>query len=126
MTSDSFDRPGYRTQLTVVVAIAGLSGLGSLSAAAQDARSVKANYEVSYAGVSIGDFTFDSKIDGGSYTINSATSIKLLFGAFKWTSRSVSRGNIRKITVAGGVRVQLSLQPEGVSQRNPFCARRCG
>ena len=100
MTSYSFDRPRYWTRVAVVVAVGWLSGfVGSLSAAAQEARSVKAKYEVSYAGVSIGDFTFNSRIDGSSYTINSATSIKLLFGALKWSSRSVSRGNIRK-TVA--------------------------
>lgn len=73
----------------------GLAVISAQGAAARDVRSVKARYVVSVAGVRIGDFDFNSQIDGQRYTIDSATSIKLLFGTFKWSSRSVTKGVVR-------------------------------
>jgi hypothetical protein len=94
MTRASFDSVRQRSALTAVLVVGGFAGLGGPAALAQDPRSVKADYEVSFAGVTVGDFAFDAAIEGRSYTIKSATSIELLFGALKWTSQSVSDGAV--------------------------------
>ena len=76
--------------------VAAMVAFSVADAAAQDVRSVKARYDVSFAGVSVGDFTVDSEIDGRRYTISSATNVKLLLGAFNWTSQSVTHGVVGK------------------------------
>ena len=79
--------------------VAAMVAFSVADAAAQDVRSVKAHYDVSFAGVSIGDFKFNSEIDGRRYTIDSATNVKLLLGAFNWTSQSVTRGVVGEAVV---------------------------
>jgi hypothetical protein len=84
----------HRRRVAVIGAAVLVAG-SVQGAAAQDVRSVKAQYDVSFAGVSIGDFNFNSEIDGQRYTIKSSTSIKLLLGTFKWASRSMTEGVVR-------------------------------
>ncbi len=84
----------HRRRVAVIGAAVLVAG-SVQGAAAQDVRSVEAQYDVSFAGVSIGDFNFNSEIDGQRYTIKSSTSIKLLLGTFKWASRSMTEGVVR-------------------------------
>lgn len=67
------------------------------SLAAETGRTtVKANYRISFGGVSIGWFNFDSKVTGRRYELSSSSKVRLLFGAFKWGSESRTSGIVRE------------------------------
>jgi hypothetical protein len=78
------------------IVAAGLALLPANGFAAEAANKVAAKYDVSFAGVDIGSFEFDSEVAGRNYRIHSMTQIKLLMGAFNWTARSVSEGRVAR------------------------------
>lgn len=57
---------------------------------------VTAKYEIAFAGVRVGWFAFDSRIDGDDYTLKGRGKVSALFGAFKWSGRTQSSGRVER------------------------------
>ncbi len=53
---------------------------------------VKASYRVSFAGVDIGSFGFQSEAVGRGYTASASAKVRLLLGALKWTGTMSGAG----------------------------------
>jgi Protein of unknown function (DUF3108) len=53
---------------------------------------VAAKFEIAFAGVQVGWFTFDSRINGDAYALEGRGKVSALFGAFKWSGRTQSSG----------------------------------
>lgn len=63
-------------------------------AAAQAIRTINAEYDVRFNGVSIGYFEFRNKMSGQRYSATSSAKGRLLFGALKWTGAFAATGKI--------------------------------
>jgi Protein of unknown function (DUF3108) len=66
------------------------------TAAGANQSTVAAHYDISFAGVRIGKFNFNSKIQGANYSLTSNSKVKVLFGAFRWRSASRTVGVVRR------------------------------
>jgi hypothetical protein len=55
---------------------------------------VSADYTVSYAGLSIGRFRYQSTVDGRGYTISGSSKLSALLGAFKYRGTTSSSGRL--------------------------------
>lgn len=85
---------GVAACLAVVSAPALVLPASSAIAAEADPTTVSASYTISFAGVDIGKFQFHSKVSGNRFELDSASRVKLLFGAFKWSSNSKTVGRL--------------------------------
>lgn len=73
-------------------------------------RQVAARYDIAFAGVNIGRFDFKSKIEGRRYEVVTGAKVKVLFGAFRWASASVTTGAIQKTAVPEKFEFNFSLK----------------
>lgn len=53
---------------------------------------VKARYKLSFNGLDVGSYDFESQFDGKSYVSNSSAKVSAVFGAFKWRGDIQSNG----------------------------------
>ena len=79
-----------------LVAVVALLAPGHALAAKKRSLQVAADYKIRYAGIKIGSFQFNSRIAGRRYELNSNSRVKLLFGAFKWSSQSNTKGIVSR------------------------------
>ena len=89
-------RDGRPPIWVALVTVATLLPAGHALAAKKPSLQVAADYNIRYAGIKIGSFQFDSKIAGRRYELNSNSRVKLLFGAFKWSSQSNTKGIVSR------------------------------
>jgi hypothetical protein len=68
-------------------------------AAGANVSTVAARYDISFAGVQIGKFDFNSKVEESNYSLTSKSKVKVLFGAFRWRSTSRTVGVVRRKAV---------------------------
>lgn len=88
---------------------------------------VKAVYRINFNGLDIGDFKFNSRIDGKSYTADGQATLSVLLGAYKWNGMTKSSGTViseqpkpqgydyqfKSTTKAGSVK--LGFSPAGIA-----------
>ncbi len=84
-----------RIGFAVAVAASGLSAAAPVSAGPSWPAEVKAGYTISFAGIEVGGFRFQSNVTGRRYVLDSEARIKVLFGAFKWNSKARTEGVLR-------------------------------
>ncbi|MFY0611389.1 MAG: DUF3108 domain-containing protein [Hyphomicrobiaceae bacterium] len=87
---------GRTSRLIAFLAAATLLPAGTALAAKKPALRVAADYKIRYAGIKIGSFQFKSKVAGRRYELTSNSNVKLLFGAFKWSSQSNTKGVVSR------------------------------
>jgi len=87
------------SRLAARAVVISLSLFLSMASAQAGNQSVTARYDISFAGLQIGQFRFASKIDGSRYTLESGSKVKVLFGAFRWWSKSTTTGGVRQTAV---------------------------
>jgi hypothetical protein len=75
-----------------------LSGLVPLTSARAEGwpSTVRADYDISFNGFSVGNFTFEAEAERQVYTVSGNASLSLLFGALKWKSEVRTVGAIAK------------------------------
>lgn len=76
----------------------GAGCLASCALAAEPAAwpaSVKASYEITFAGVDVGWFRFESRVGPREYSLEGRAKVSALFGAFKWHGDTKSNGLVR-------------------------------
>ncbi|MEO1264131.1 MAG: DUF3108 domain-containing protein [Pseudomonadota bacterium] len=83
-----------RRRLPLAALAAGLVVAAAAPAAAERPAEVNARYVVSFAGVDIGWFQFNSKSNGARYDATGNAKVRLLFGAVKWTGTMSGSGVI--------------------------------
>ena len=89
-------RDGRPPIWVALVAVVAMLPAGHALAAKKPSLKVAANYKIRYAGIKIGSFQFNSKIAGRRYELTSNSRVKLLFGAFKWSSQSNTKGVVSR------------------------------
>lgn len=78
--------------LGLFAAAAVLASPDAAEAAKKQSTRVAADYKISYSGVKIGSFQFNSTVAGRRYHLTSNSRVKIFFGAFKWSSQSTTKG----------------------------------
>jgi Protein of unknown function (DUF3108) len=82
------------TWATFSASMATLAGLsGSALADAQPAK-VRAVYDISFNGLNVGSFEFNSEADAHNYTLNGQAKVSALFGAFSWGGETRASGKV--------------------------------
>lgn len=57
-------------------------------------QSMQATYDVSFNGIGVGAFRFDSTTEGQSYSLTSDARLSLLLGAIKWSGTTKAQGRM--------------------------------
>lgn len=86
----SFIRPA--SVLAVLTATLSAPGL----AAEEWPDKVAAKYKITFNGIDIGDFRFQSSADAHSYDLAGKASLSLMLGALKWKAETASKGVLAK------------------------------
>lgn len=63
------------------------------AATAQPVARVHATYHITWNGIDLGDFTWDSAINGGKYKAATSANISALFGAYTWEGATHASGD---------------------------------
>jgi len=69
---------------------------GAKAAAERWPVSVVASYEIAFAGVKVGWFKFNSRIEDRTYSLEGRGKVSALFGAFKWKGKTESSGRVER------------------------------
>jgi hypothetical protein len=78
----------------VLAAGAAPAAAGTAFAAESFPPRVSAVYRITFAGIDIGSFNFQSTLSGQGYTLQSSAELSALLGAFKWKGNSRSTGTV--------------------------------
>ncbi len=78
--------------VAMLVGLAGLLGLAPAMAEPAVPARVHATYHITWNGLDLGDFTWDSAINAGQYKAATSANISALFGAYTWDGSSRSNG----------------------------------
>ena len=87
---------GHTPTCVALLAVATLFPASNALAAKKPTLQVAADYKIRYAGIKIGSFQFNSTVAGRRYELTSNSRVKLLFGAFKWSSQSNTKGVVSR------------------------------
>lgn len=88
-------RASARTAGYAIVVLCVASAPLSAAAVAQPWPSkVVARYQISFGGIDIGKFHFESQVEGQTYTLAGQGEVSLVFGAFKWKGATRSSGGV--------------------------------
>ena len=91
-------RQVHRAASRLAVAFA-LGVAAALPAAAETVKGwpvkVAANYNITFNGLSFGDFNFSSELSSGQYTLSGDAKLSALLGAFKWRGITRSVGDAK-------------------------------
>ncbi|MEO1720462.1 MAG: DUF3108 domain-containing protein [Pseudomonadota bacterium] len=118
MTSDStcVTSSGSVSKLMGAAGIALVSAVGFAGvASAQAPTKVKAHYDVTFSGVTIGRFNYVSSFDGRRYRIDADAKARLLLGALSWKGNIDASGR-----VVDGQPVPTAFSQEFRSKRKLF------
>lgn len=69
---------------------------GPVSAAEEWPDKVAAKYKITFNGIDIGDFRFQSSAEEQSYALSGRAKLSLLLGALKWSANTNSKGVLAK------------------------------
>ncbi len=91
----AFVARGISCSLAGLASLAGLvAGSGAPVAAESWPANVRALYEISFNGIAVGSFEFQSQAESHSYTLTGNAHLSVLLGAFSWAGSTRSFGTI--------------------------------
>lgn len=95
-------RPAERrvAHVSLCLGLAVSAAVLASEARADAVTGVKANYTISFNGVSIGRFSFENAMRGQTYSVKARANVKLLFGALKWNGTFRGTGRIARSRIA--------------------------